>query len=402
MTYGLTWLTIGGINHFAKVHIGRQLAEEVLWRKVSVKKTGTDASVPATNDLVKKKTTELDKAKIGCKPDESLPLPLQGQWQHNEDDKQLSAELTEKILGHYFEDPFDHFYAAWLFIPLQPIEREQTLRNEYGYTDLMAEVSDDQREEMLRHFGNVYGEFMKLFPFRMIRWVNGWVQVTAIAVFWLSFLLVIQMYYSRVLWERRQADLFFPFRSLWVESGVINWSDPPWGDKVLTEEQVRAQLAQLYRLEPGEEPGTAVLMLREVYEGYLRGEITAAKASEREGAILALDQATERRLKKIDSDMAALVYLGWSLPSLGFVGTVLGLGMALLTAGDMVTPNSELQKDAMQTVSFYLGRAFDKTFVALLLSLVQMAFIYALRQKQEAVVLGFQDRITRGVVQRLG
>ncbi|MBX9625762.1 MAG: MotA/TolQ/ExbB proton channel family protein, partial [Gemmataceae bacterium] len=93
--------------------------------------------------------------------------------------------------------------------------------------------------------------------------------------------------------------------------------------------------------------------------------------------------------------------LGWSLPTLGFIGTVLGLGTALLTAGDMVTPVSELQRDAIQTVSIYLGRAFDKTFIALLLSLVIMAFIYAVRHAEEAVVLTFHEQITRGVVRRL-
>ena len=67
----------------------------------------------------------------------------------------------------------------------------------------------------------------------------------------------------------------------------------------------------------------------------------------------------------------------------------------------MVTPVSELQRDAIQTVSIYLGRAFDKTFIALLLSLVIMAFIYAVRHAEEAVVLTFHEQITRGVVRRL-
>jgi biopolymer transport protein ExbB/TolQ len=229
----------------------------------------------------------------------------------------------------------------------------------------------------------------------VIRWTNGWVQVTAIGLFWLGLLIVLVQYLALVTWERRRANEFFPFSSQLPER-----VDDSHGHR-LTSSLVHGQLKRLYSRALKRDPGTAVFMLRDVYEAYSREAENDEKRLDNESAASVLHHAAEHKMKKLESDMASLVYLGWALPSLGFIGTVLYLGTALLTAGDIVTPVSELQRDAIQTVSIYLGRAFDKTFVALVLSLVVMLFIYYVRWAQEAVVLEFQHKIARGVVRRL-
>jgi hypothetical protein len=356
--------------------------------------------VPATKALLTE-GNYLDPAEIGCKSIDDVPqqLKLTG-W---EPKPEKNREMLEGLLAFdpdKIEDPFDKMYVNYLHMPILWIAREKLLRKELEYTSLLPE-GEQEREVVLRHFGNFYGHLMRLVPCRVIRWLNGWVQVTALASFWLTTLVVARTYIGSVLAERWRPRAFFPFRNQLSRQQNICWNDPLEDGKWLTPSEIDEELEALENPELGNNPGTAVLMLRDAYGTYLRGEISSQGYRDSAGAARAVDDVAERRLRQIDSDMSPLVYLGWSLPSLGFVGTVLGLGTALLTAGDMVTPNSELQRDAIQTVSIYLGRAFDKTFVALLLSLVQMALIYGVRWAQESTVLAFQDRIARGLIPRL-
>jgi hypothetical protein len=412
-TYFVTCETLSRINTWATAATERELADHLHW--LNTKEGVKPAPVYHTAEkqyLVPPKTdgkkdaaggVVLDPSRVGARKADDLPDKLKSadgaEWATN---PERSAEFAALFFERKFEDPFDKFFATHLGVPLQPLLREKYLRSGVGYADWIQDESDDKkREALLRHFSNVYGECMGLFPCRVIRWMNGWVQVLAVAAFWLSLMIVAYQYWADVVWERWRARSFFPFTRRTADGRRLAWTAPAAGGGLLTRDRVETERTAVHDPALGRDPGVAVQMLREVYDGYVLGELSGENVRDRAAASDALEHVTERRLRRIESGMASLVYLGWSLPSLGFVGTVLGLGTALLTAGDMVTPVSELQRDAIQTVSIYLGRAFDKTFVALLLSLILMAFIYALRHAQESVVLGFQERIARGVVPRL-
>ncbi len=401
LTYALTWSTIAGINSLARFSAREAFHEEIRWAKTAPGSSGS-FEIPTTIQLLSKARDGLEPFDLGCKSSGEIPKSLaMKEWNKN--------PAEDDILGEIFfikkpEDKFDEWYANYLHIPLQPIEREKNVRNSdrLHFKDLLAkEKNDKAREQILRHFSNVYGSLGKLFPCRIIRWINGWVQVTAFAVFWLTVLVVIGQWWTRVRGEKRLADRFFPIARTLADGTPLMWSERPGEGNWLTPTEIDVELESLYAPEVAKRPGSVALMLREVYETYLKGSLNLENFRDVPGASAALEQAAHREHHKIESNMAILTYLGWSLPSLGFVGTVLGLGTALLTAGDMVTPNSELQRDAIQSVSIYLGRAFDKTFVALMLSLVQMALIYGVRRAQETVVFDFQDKIARGVVSRL-
>ena len=76
-------------------------------------------------------------------------------------------------------------------------------------------------------------------------------------------------------------------------------------------------------------------------------------------------------------------YIIWAIPSIGFIGTVRGIGEALgqaqqAVAGDIVG------------VTVSLGVAFNSTLIALLISIVIMFFMYQLQLVQERLVLDTQ------------
>lgn len=77
--------------------------------------------------------------------------------------------------------------------------------------------------------------------------------------------------------------------------------------------------------------------------------------------------------EKSEGDQSIIRYLTWVIPSIGFVGTVLGISQALIIAnsGDM------------DKITSLLGVAFDTTLVALVLSIVIMWFVHKLQEETD-------------------
>ena len=90
---------------------------------------------------------------------------------------------------------------------------------------------------------------------------------------------------------------------------------------------------------------------------------------------------------EIDLRYNMIRYVTWLIPTLGFIGTVIGIAFALETAGNppAVTDSEEL-KDWMKALTADLGVAFNTTLVALLLSAV-LVFIMHLVQEREELAL---------------
>ncbi len=87
----------------------------------------------------------------------------------------------------------------------------------------------------------------------------------------------------------------------------------------------------------------------------------------------------------------AKVFL-WSLPILGFIGTVLGLSVAVASLGASLAAASDMKalKGAMNEVFSGLGTAFDTTLLALVLSMIVKIPASSL-QKSEEDLLGSVD-----------
>ena len=82
---------------------------------------------------------------------------------------------------------------------------------------------------------------------------------------------------------------------------------------------------------------------------------------------------SEINLNYLDTSFSIIRYLAWSIPSIGFIGTVMGISGALghvdqAAAGDL------------SAVTSLLGTAFDTTLVALLLSILLMFRIHRVQQ----------------------
>lgn len=77
--------------------------------------------------------------------------------------------------------------------------------------------------------------------------------------------------------------------------------------------------------------------------------------------------------EKSEGEQSIIRYLTWVIPSIGFVGTVIGISQALIIAnsGDM------------EKITSLLGVAFDTTLVALVLSIIIMWFVHQLQEETD-------------------
>jgi biopolymer transport protein ExbB/TolQ len=96
----------------------------------------------------------------------------------------------------------------------------------------------------------------------------------------------------------------------------------------------------------------------------------------------AVNSAIELRLHEVDLGYTVIRYLAWLIPTLGFIGTVIGIAVALGKAGSMGSTDPELLKQVIPL----LAVAFYTTLLALLLSAIVMIAIQAIQARDEKTV----------------
>jgi biopolymer transport protein ExbB/TolQ len=98
--------------------------------------------------------------------------------------------------------------------------------------------------------------------------------------------------------------------------------------------------------------------------------------------------------ERMESELSIIRYIAWAIPSVGFIGTVRGIGDALGQAHRAVEGD-------ISGVTASLGVAFNSTFIALVISIVLMFFIQQLQLMQERLVLDSERYIDHWFIRRL-
>ncbi len=84
--------------------------------------------------------------------------------------------------------------------------------------------------------------------------------------------------------------------------------------------------------------------------------------------------------ERLESELSMIRYIAWAIPSVGFIGTVRGIGDALGKA------HKAIEGDIFG-VTKSLGVAFNSTLIALLISILLMFLLHQLQVLQERYVL---------------
>ena len=102
----------------------------------------------------------------------------------------------------------------------------------------------------------------------------------------------------------------------------------------------------------------------------------------------------EAESDRLDSELSMVRYITWAIPSVGFIGTVRGIGEALGQAHQAVEGD-------IAGVTQSLGVAFNSTFIALLISIVLMFLVHQLQLAQERLVLDTETYLDQHLIQHL-
>jgi len=92
----------------------------------------------------------------------------------------------------------------------------------------------------------------------------------------------------------------------------------------------------------------------------------------------------ETEADRMETELTIVRYIAWAIPSIGFLGTVRGIGTALGQAYQAVSGD-------IVGVTVSLGVAFNSTFVALVVSIFLMFLLHQLQLLQDRLVLDCQN-----------
>ncbi|HXV11385.1 MAG TPA: MotA/TolQ/ExbB proton channel family protein [Burkholderiales bacterium] len=133
-----------------------------------------------------------------------------------------------------------------------------------------------------------------------------------------------------------------------------------------------------------------LLLPRAVLQSLTRFETTQSV----QDAALAADTLCQNEGERLDSELAQIRYIAWAIPSIGFIGTVRGIGNAMGLA------HRAVQGD-ITGVTQNLGTAFNSTLIALLLSIVLMFLVHQLQLAQERLVLDTESYVNDRLIRHL-
>jgi len=108
----------------------------------------------------------------------------------------------------------------------------------------------------------------------------------------------------------------------------------------------------------------------------------------------AIDSSVEALAIKQEAENSMIRYLIWAIPSIGFIGTVRGIGQALSQADQALAGD-------ITGMTNSLGLAFNSTLVSLLISIALMFLLHQLQRLQDGLVVDTQDYCESFLLKRI-
>ena len=150
--------------------------------------------------------------------------------------------------------------------------------------------------------------------------------------------------------------------------------------------------------------GTPPLLVRRIDAGSRR----LAEGGDADQVHVVMQALGEIDRSALDSRYTLLRYLTWLIPTIGFLGTVIGMGQAIAGFGSVIAGFSQGTGDLMaqlqpvlSEVARNLGVAFDTTLLALLLSAILVALASIGQMREEALLSSIDEFTLRHFVSRI-
>lgn len=225
------------------------------------------------------------------------------------------------------------------------------------------------------------------------RW-NGIIQWFSVLTFWI---LIIQLIARFYLHRRLEQCVFNAYQhELWKPLAKS-------GETVTAQKQKQIKEVMIRRLSDCEakmdqvKKQTRFPWFKTSFQSaYLAIYDAAARAFDVEGSYKSVPTFLDERANNVADERAAnlnfVKYLLWAIPTIGFVGTVVGIGDALSETVGVESIDAAEAAIAKSIVASSIGVAFDTTLVALLLSLFAMLAYHITVQLEELTLTTAKQR----------
>ena len=175
--------------------------------------------------------------------------------------------------------------------------------------------------------------------------------------------------------------IIYKLRQVWQEKSILNDNllDIETGERIIPEEalahskEVETRFFNIQQYANKLLPRIVLTALRRFHSSHSIQDVSQA-----------VREISESEADRLDSELSLVRYVAWAIPSVGFVGTVRGIGEALTKADQAIKGN-------IQGVTDSLGLAFNSTLIALFLSIILMYFIHLLQSRQESLILETEE-----------
>lgn len=178
-------------------------------------------------------------------------------------------------------------------------------------------------------------------------------------------------------------------KSIKVESKYINTDLLPRGEhEILGVQQVNSiRVSVLQYMENKRNLDTPLY-----YLNLIKKACTKFRANHSADAAFTIVTAQSRLNRdRSESEQSHIRYIAWAIPSIGFIGTVLGISQALGLANT----------NDIDLITATLGIAFDTTLLALILSVILMWMIHDMQEKTEQMHVMFEEEVTDNLINKI-
>ena len=132
-------------------------------------------------------------------------------------------------------------------------------------------------------------------------------------------------------------------------------------------------------------------LVRIISSSLRRYAITGSIQNASEGIIT---PALDSMAIKNEAELSVIKYITWAIPSIGFLGTVRGIGQAMAQAEYAVAGD-------IGPMTSSLGVAFNSTFVALMISVVLMLLVSYLQRAHDNELVKVQEYCEKYLIPRI-
>lgn len=100
-------------------------------------------------------------------------------------------------------------------------------------------------------------------------------------------------------------------------------------------------------------------------------------------------------LSNAESSQSMIRYVAWAIPSVGFIGTIIGI------AGSLANVKAEMSNQDIQEVTEALYVAFDTTLLSLFLSICLMFYFHMVQEKVEKFHAQMESYVLENLINRI-